>query len=471
MPKPTDDRALQGTLNELGGYSTASGVASDRRNEMGADMARRQALSMDGAVEGAGNFVYRRMGDGSITVLHDPKGAATGVNLSTGEAFNQIDAELKAKGFPNPMEFAESPGDGRVPAEDLGLMSADRQEIIQLGAQSNPGVSASEAEKMRSDAIAMEQGRVESEVHPTEGERFADQPLDTVEQKMERLGTLERLLTNADSLGITLDQRELMALEAFELAGGHDQPLRSREGGLPHVDTRMTPFDPTGFQKQDAARVRKAASQALVSNPAEGFQRLRDTLQARGGEQLDMPSEQTSSGAYWDARSGKDREGKGYNSPTAMFDRSREQGREPAEATRAFRSTITPEEEAGLYRATLPAPARNPTDALREAGDQAGFPETPDTSQMDMTPAPGGDFNPWRDEMAQRMVDESQPRGRVISIPPGPEGEHLLPENYDADTATGADTGIEAEAALNLPAGDPRREAALEAALRKQMGR
>jgi len=75
-----------------------------RRDAMGGDMMKKQALAAPGAIPGAGDYVYQIQDDNSITILHDPTGQADGVNLTTGKAFDAIKAELQSQGF-----FQEGP--------------------------------------------------------------------------------------------------------------------------------------------------------------------------------------------------------------------------------------------------------------------------------------------------------------------------------------------------------------------------
>lgn len=124
-----------------------------RRDAMGADMVKRQTLTLDGAVEGAGGYVYKPMPDGSVTILNDPSGNATGVNLTTGEAYDAIVAELKAKGVPvsgaapqpppvlpeaAPIDLGESDPSAPDSASGsrLGFMSAEDPADVVLGPQS-----------------------------------------------------------------------------------------------------------------------------------------------------------------------------------------------------------------------------------------------------------------------------------------------------------------------------------------------
>lgn len=94
--KPADEARLTGALNEIEGNRPSPTL---RRDAMANDMMKRQSLTADGAVEGAGGYVYKPMPDGTVTILFDPSGAATGVNLGTGEAYSAIKAELMSKGI------------------------------------------------------------------------------------------------------------------------------------------------------------------------------------------------------------------------------------------------------------------------------------------------------------------------------------------------------------------------------------
>jgi len=140
-----------------------------RRSAMGDTYLKQQALATPGAVAGDGGYVYRPDDAGSaITVLYDPGQAATGVTLTEGPEFEAIRSELVRRGVMSPAE----PPVG-VSAGEAEKMRSDAIAMEQGQVESIPGVSAGEAEKMRSDAIAMEQDRVESPRDPASPEQTA----------------------------------------------------------------------------------------------------------------------------------------------------------------------------------------------------------------------------------------------------------------------------------------------------------
>lgn len=254
--------------------STQSGVASDRRNAMGADMVRMQALSASGAVAGDGGYVYRPQDDGTITILHDPSGAATGVNLSSGASYDRIASELQAKGaMPKPEADL---GESLDPAMPPPALSQERTLLGRQSPQEPPNaVSDAEAEKMRSDAIALEQEKVES---PTGG--TSEHPGVTERRELAeklRAGELDMTPAPGGDFNPWSDARERIA-EAMTRPDEVVEPLPVP--GTPNVTVEPPsppPEPPDTADTADTGRVNVAA-QAL-SLP-EGDPRREAALEA-----------------------------------------------------------------------------------------------------------------------------------------------------------------------------------------------
>jgi hypothetical protein len=95
------------------------GPVAQMRDKAGTDYMRNVALKKPGAIAGVGNYVYRPEADGSVTILHDPRGQANDVNLASGDEFDAIQTELAGAGAVDPAEaeLHASLGESEIPAE------------------------------------------------------------------------------------------------------------------------------------------------------------------------------------------------------------------------------------------------------------------------------------------------------------------------------------------------------------------
>ena len=110
-----------------------------RRDAMGNAVQKNQALASPGAIEGAGDYVYRPNPDQSITILHDPTGAATGVDIDSGPAYEAIQAELAARAPREEPNLGESPVE---PGVDAPVRPRDDVPLGVSMAPADPGVAA-----------------------------------------------------------------------------------------------------------------------------------------------------------------------------------------------------------------------------------------------------------------------------------------------------------------------------------------